>query len=871
MKRFFLCLLLSTLIYSLGAQVKVPIPTDADYKTSNVLAVYDGDTRIATICREYIVNASQNVTTIADVLYLSNPDGSTNYAFGYDLGEAAHYNWDLAKNQCTLHHPDLKYEGLYITSSQMVSYSILAEARQATLKTILLTDRRGDETISYGIVKVGSQLWMRENLATLRWRDGSAIETGLAKDLWWKTGEAAVCYYNDDSSLLASHGALYNFFAVADPRGLAPQGWSVPTDEEWHSMIGYVDPNGFEPDPDDLSRESQHAGLLLKSPDGWTKAAFPEPGAVLKQGNNLTGFNARPCGSTSKSKYMDYSAEGLQAYFWTSSTYEEQALFRRFYWDADIANRFYESKNFGYSVRCMKPATQVQIIHPTPQTAEGVQVESRIDAKTPFVFRAISQSGEIVVSDAAGAKHTFTVDDHIDQLMGGVGTLVSLPASKDNNKLIITGPLLYLDLSGQAISRCSIEHADKLQALILNNNQLSELTLPGLPSLRLLYAHSNEIQHLSLGSMPQLTELILMSNQLTTIDLSQLPALQQLGIAMNQLSEIDLSQTPSLQGLDCQRNKLKQLEEAALSQLKALNCSKNKISTLQVAPLTQLEKLYCSDNKLSTLDIAPLNNLSELNCSNNEISVLDLKGKSALVELYAFTNKLTELNLSDATKLTTISLGDNQLSQLTLVNMEQLESISAPFNKLSKLTLKACPALRAVSVFANELTGVSITECPSIALLEIHNNRIAEPLPLVESLPPHPDMDEDPGYLIFFNTKEYADIPEGNIKSDELITAAKKKGWYVLDGETPLVTHISEVTPQHPIRIVPIDECGRYQILGVEPTLWQVYTPQGLLVETGSQAQEASSVIDLSALPHGTYLVRLFDDNDRAYSCLIVR
>ena len=683
MRRRLFFLLLSVIIYQLSAQVRVAIPTDVDYTTSYLLAVYDDDTQIATICREYIVDPTHETTEIADVLYLSNPDGSTNYARGYSLSDARHYIWDLESNQCTALDLDTNWKGLYITPSQQVSYTSLANARVATTKPIQLIDQRGDESLCYGIVKVGAQLWMRENLYTLRWRDGSEITTGLTKEAWWKTEELAACYYKDDAALLSSHGGLYNHYAVVDARGLAPQGWIIASDELWKSMIRYVDPQGFEPNPDDLSYESENAGLLLKSTDGWKVPPSPEPGATLKQGNNKTGFNARPMGSTSESKYLNYySAEGFQAYFWTSSLYDKNAIFRRFYWDSDIANKFYGKRNYGYSVRCMCPATQVEIIDPTQHVVEGVQIQSLIDPTTSFTLRAASKSGQIEITDAAESKLTFTVDRTIDLLTPGAGTLITLPASVNNENLSISGELLYLDLSGQKSTDLKIGQMDLLKALILNDNQLASLRLPALPALKMLSASSN---------------------------------------------------------------------------------------------------------------------------------------------------------------------------------------------KLSKLTLRDCPSLTEISAVANKLSDLSLANCPKLDRLEINNNLLSNPLPLVESLPIHSDIIANPGHVIFLNTKGAGNLPEGNIKSDTLIIETREKGWLILDGETELSTRTTEITHEHALHFAPTSREGCYEIVGVIPSFWSIYSTAGALLSTSLQTQEHGNMLDLSDLPCGIYIVHLIDVTGISHNCRVIR
>lgn len=110
-------------------------------------------------------------------------------------------------------------------------------------------------------------------------------------------------------------------------------------------MANYLDPENYGVDESGV-RESETIAPLLKSTEGWHDN---------QNGNNLTGFNAFAYGSTSESKYMDYSGKGRQAYFWTTQQYEDKtAIFRRIYWDENFTNRWYEGKTYGYSVRCVR-------------------------------------------------------------------------------------------------------------------------------------------------------------------------------------------------------------------------------------------------------------------------------------------------------------------------------------------------------------------------------------------------------------------------------------------------------------------------------------------------------------------------------------
>jgi len=89
-------------------------------------------------------------------------------------------------------------------------------------------------------VTIGSQQWMAENLNVGVFRNGGPIPEARTKAQWeaaYKNESPAWCYYDNDASNGKKYGRLYNWYAVNDPRGLAPVGWHVPTDKEWQTLV----------------------------------------------------------------------------------------------------------------------------------------------------------------------------------------------------------------------------------------------------------------------------------------------------------------------------------------------------------------------------------------------------------------------------------------------------------------------------------------------------------------------------------------------------------------------------------------------------------------------------------------------------------
>ena len=161
------------------------------------------------------------------------------------------------------------------------------------------------------VVRVGAHEWTSSNLNVGHFRNGDAITHAQDWRSWMEAGQQeapAWCYYVS-SSLDASadegkkYGRLYNGFAVNDPRGLAPDGWTIPDQDQLTSML--LEINGNQTEVDGSNVYFSDAGKLLK--DG------PEWG-----GEDRHGFRALP-GGFRKVYCQEFDGAGSQGFWWSSS------------------------------------------------------------------------------------------------------------------------------------------------------------------------------------------------------------------------------------------------------------------------------------------------------------------------------------------------------------------------------------------------------------------------------------------------------------------------------------------------------------------------------------------------------------------------
>lgn len=209
--------------------------------------------------------------------------------------------------------------------------SLPAEVKviEATTGTVIDVDGN-----IYQTVKIGEQWWMAENLKVIHYRNGDAIPSVIENIVWENLNTGAYCEYDNDSNNVEIYGRLYNWYALSDSRDLSPDGWHVPSDVEWETLIDYLGGSGI-------------AGGKLKEA-GTEHWYDPNFGAT-----NESGFTALPGG------YRKYGGNfghmKGNAYFWASSNYGNgYAWIRRLYYSTQTTDRGVQDKRVGFSVRLVR-------------------------------------------------------------------------------------------------------------------------------------------------------------------------------------------------------------------------------------------------------------------------------------------------------------------------------------------------------------------------------------------------------------------------------------------------------------------------------------------------------------------------------------
>jgi uncharacterized protein (TIGR02145 family) len=182
----------------------------------------------------------------------------------------------------------------------------------------------------YKTIAIGTQTWMAQDLKATRFNDGTAIRFVPDGTAWAALTTPGYCWFPNDS---LGYGAIYNWFAVNTGK-LCPDGWHVPTDDEWTILTDY------------LGGKSVAGGKMKETGDFHWQS--PNSGAT-----NESGFTALPTGSRNLAGTFNNLSK--YSYWWSSTEWSTSgAWYRDVYYGYMSVDRSNANTKSGATVRCLK-------------------------------------------------------------------------------------------------------------------------------------------------------------------------------------------------------------------------------------------------------------------------------------------------------------------------------------------------------------------------------------------------------------------------------------------------------------------------------------------------------------------------------------
>ncbi|MGC1391231.1 MAG: FISUMP domain-containing protein, partial [Bacteroidales bacterium] len=278
-----------------------------------------------------------------------------------------------------------------VTGEQAASLTPQNVTNNVVAVTPVYNDNDGN---SYDAIGIGFQIWMKENLKTTKYGDGTSIPNVTDNTTWAGLTSGAYCWYNNNATdYKATYGALYNWYSLDAAsngnKNLCPTGWHVPSDDEWTTLSDY------------LGGESV-AGEKLKEAG---TAHWISPNT----GTNESGFTALPGGS----RYLDGTFNGIMAQgdWWTSTDYHSTNPWM--WWIYNYQSNFDNTlvdKEDGFSVRCLQNVPPIAEISGTTavckDAAQPYITFTGITGTAPFIFTYTINGGSIQTV----TTYTYTIE-----------------------------------------------------------------------------------------------------------------------------------------------------------------------------------------------------------------------------------------------------------------------------------------------------------------------------------------------------------------------------------------------------------------------------------------------------------------------------
>lgn len=223
--------------------------------------------------------------------------------------------------------PGLLFFLMGIRSVELYEYN----SNKIPITDSIVTDFNGNV---YNVVKIGEQVWLKENLKVTHYRDGTPILQVSEEAIWSELKTGAYCVNEDNpEEYKRTYGLLYNYYAVSNAHNICPDGWHIPSREEWLELEDF------------LGGQSVAGGKMKDVESGLWQG--------VNEGNNDCGFSGLPAGG--RGRLGKPGDVGYFATWWSSTSHDSlYAWHWGLYPDKNSTRKNPGHKTSGFSVRCIK-------------------------------------------------------------------------------------------------------------------------------------------------------------------------------------------------------------------------------------------------------------------------------------------------------------------------------------------------------------------------------------------------------------------------------------------------------------------------------------------------------------------------------------
>lgn len=298
---------------------------------------------------------------------------------------------------------------------------------------------------TYPIVTIGDQIWMAENLRVTRYNDGTEIPNLVDEDQWSETTSGAWSFFREEENA-EKFGLLYNWYTTVDEQGVCPDGWWVPSQEDFAEL------ESFAGMPDDLlereedggwgGAEENVAGKLKAVSELWRD---PNEGATDEFGFAMIPGGARFAGGF----FSEPPSIDAFASLWSTQESGDQAYRRLMRYDRTDVRRDPIPKNVGAYIRCVTDEFTV-----SAQNEEPIPTDIALHQNFPNPF---NPSTVISYSVSNEAPVRISVYDMLGRQVAVLVNEMRVPGHYQVNfdaSELSSGIYLYrLDVGSHSISR----------------------------------------------------------------------------------------------------------------------------------------------------------------------------------------------------------------------------------------------------------------------------------------------------------------------------------------------------------------------------------------------------------------------------------